>query len=270
MRQLGFETAVAVQSSKGPGLRIDLKPGYEAAELLETVPAGSLKPALALFASIDGTGISARPSASGRHQLFFPLSEQIAAKGWRIAMLLNLVDNAAFDNDEGSVSKIVQRVTVESDALAGRSWADIAGELNARKEEARKAMTEALPAGYEVHPDLGREWPADGREWMFKIRLHPERPLTADEIARSRSLVESIDSLMAWTAFETEQTPYEILDSGFVPYPVEVIADADTVGIELEMPPSGMALPAVLMEEALSAVSGAKPRGWDIDIEEAW
>ncbi|GGB11701.1 hypothetical protein GCM10011491_44490 [Brucella endophytica] len=270
MRQLGFETVFTAQSPKGPGLRIDLKAAYEAAKLLDTVPDGSLKPALALFAAINKTAGPARPSASGPRQLFFSLSEPVASKGWRIAMLLNLVDNATFDNDGGPVSEIVQRVTVESDALAGRNWADIAGELDARKNEARKTMTEVLPPDYEVHEDLGRQWPADGREWMFKIRLHPARPLTTDEITRSRSLVESIDSLMAWTAFETEKTPYEILSSGVVPYPVEVIAEADTVGIELEMPPSGMALPAVLMEEAVSAVSGSKPRSWDIDIEEGW
>ncbi|WP_188826594.1 hypothetical protein, partial [Brucella endophytica] len=124
MRQLGFETVFTAQSPNGPGLRIDLKPGYETYKLLDTVPVGSLKPALALFTTIDKSEGPARPSASGSRQLFFSLSEPVASKGWRIAMLLNLVDNATFDNDGGEVSEIVQRVTVESDALAGRNWAD--------------------------------------------------------------------------------------------------------------------------------------------------
>lgn len=269
-RAFSFDLAFQRQPLSGPALRVTTKPEHSAAQLAPDVPAGSILPGLAVFSAIDGTSVPGPAEVLGERELVFRLPPLTGGTPWRVAVLVNLIDNAVFGSDDPAISQLIESVTIESDGLAGATAETLFRALEARKEEARQEMTATLPAEFVTHPDLGREWPADGTEWMFEIQAFPEKPLSDAQQTECRELIEQIDALLAWTAFETEKSPAEILASGSVPYPVEIEVTADTLTYQLEMPPSGIALPLVLLREAVEKRFSTKVVKWNVGISEGW
>lgn len=269
-RAFSFDLSFKHQSQSGPALRVTVKPEHRAADLALEIPAGSLLPALTVFSAIDGTPARGPAEALGERELVFLLPPAIGGTPWRVAMLVNLIDNAVFGSGDPATSQLIESVTVESDSLASETVDSLLHALEVRKEEARREMTAILPVDFVTHPDLGHEWPADGTEWIFDIQTMTEKPLTDMQQAECRELLEQIDALLAWTAFETENSPSQVLASGIVPYPVEIEVAADFFTYRLEMPPSGVALPLVLLRDAFEKRFSTKLVRWNVAISEGW
>jgi hypothetical protein len=269
-RSLSFGLTFAREGGSGPVIRLRTRPDHSAAEMAPDVPASSVLPALAVFAAIDGTPSPAPAEPIDGSNFIFRLSSAVASSPWRAAMLLNLIDNAVFGSDDPASSSLIESVTFESDDLALHTLETLQAALDARKEEARGIMTGILPPDFETHPDLGREWPADGIEWFFKVEMKTETRLTQAQQDDCRVLVKHVDSMLAWTAFETDKSPAEVLEAGIVPYPVEVTVSASSLTYQLEMPPSGTAMPLVMMRDILEKRWSAKVSAWTIEIAEGW
>jgi hypothetical protein len=269
-RSLSFELIVAQVRVSAPLLRIKTRADYPAEQLAPTVPAKSLRPALEAYAAIDQMPPPPPVEVAGRHELVFRLTPQVAGSVWRMATLVNLIDNAVFGTDDPDRSNLVESVTFEAETPGFETVDELHAALEERKEQCRQEMTLVLPIGFETHPDIGREWPADGIEWLFSLNLALSRDLSDAEQSEAHQLLDGIDSMLAWTAFETRKSPIEILQAAIVPYPSELTVQSDVVHYSLEMPPSGIALPLVMMKDVLSNRFSAKISSWDIGIEEGW
>jgi hypothetical protein len=267
-RSLSFALRMENQTGAGPAIRLRTNPGYSAAELAPHVPAGSLQPAFAVFSAVDKSPVAGLVKVINDREFIFPLPAPVASSAWRMAILINLIDNAVFGSEDPGASTLIESVTIESDALAGLSLEALQSALEAKKEEARQEITGLLPPDYKENPDIGREWPADGSDWFFNIELQLDKTIEDTEDCRER--LQQVDDMIAWTGFETEKTPIEYLQNGLVPYPAEVSVSETAVAYNAEMPPAATGLPLILMRDILGSHFGSKVIAWKMEISEGW
>jgi hypothetical protein len=267
-RLLSFQLRMEKQSGGAANLRLRTKSGLAAASLAPEVPAGSIQSAFAVFAAIDKVPAPGPAVVVSEREFLFSLPPSIAGSPWRVALILNLIDNAVFSSETPGESSLIETVTVESDALAGLEFGVLQADLETRKEEARQEITSLLPPNFTADVDLGREWPADGSSWFFDIRMQTERAI--DQASACRDMLLRVDDMIAWTAFETEKSPAEYLESGLVPYPCEVAVSGSTASYSAEMPPVGTGLPLVLMRDILENHYAAKVKSWTLLVSQGW
>jgi hypothetical protein len=267
-RSLSFPLKIGKQTGDKCVIRLRTNPGYSAADLAPDVPAGSLQPAFAVFAAIDKSPSAGPAKVINDREFSFPLPEMIASSPWRMAVIINLIDNAVFGLENPGVSTLIESVTVENDALAVAEFDAFQAALQTQMENARQEITKLLPPDYKEDVDIGREWPADGSDWFFNIELELDKPVENAEACRE--LLQQVDDMIAWTGFETQKTPIEYLQNGLVPYPAEVKVSGTSATYSAEMPPVGTGLPLILMRDVLENQFGAKVKNWKMDISQGW
>ncbi|WP_117190269.1 hypothetical protein [Rhizobium terrae] len=268
-RELHFPVEIRSNSGK-PRLRVSIAPDYSAADMFRSaIPADTVLPALDIFAAISGEVPARGGVTTSGSEIVFDLPSHVAADAWKVAVLVNLIDYAtAADGD--METRLVDKVTVEASALGSIDFPALQAALEARKEAAREEMTARLPADMEVHPDLGRIWPADAVEFFIKVVMKFSRTLQEAEKASVHASLESLDSLVAWSGFETERNPEQWLENSWVPYPVEIAVEAATAEYSVEMAPSDISLVFVLFREALEKSLDVDIAAWDFEFREGF
>lgn len=270
-RQLSFKPGASGQPESGPLLRLTTQPEVHAERLARDGVMANLRPALAVFAALDGTALTLGLEVTGAHEFTIPLTTEVAAQPWRLAILILLIDNLVSGSDDPGISHLLKSVEIEADGAVGLTQASLLGALEARKASADAAMTHWLPATFELAPPyVGRVFLVDGREWIFDLIIHPAGRFAHERATTLLRLIEDLDSVMAWTGFEVDLTPSDVLSNGLVPYPTVCEVKDGSVRYGAEMPPSGCGLMFDLMIALVVAASDAPVTTVDIAISRGW
>lgn len=268
-RELHFPVEIKADGGK-PVMRVSIAPDYSAADMFSSaIPAGTVRPAIEIFSAAAGEAQAMAGVTTAGNEIVFDLPPSVAGEAWKIAVLVNLVDyGTAADGD--IETRIADKVTIESSALAGKDFAALQAALEARKDAAREEMTALLPADVVVHPDLGRVWPADAVEYLIRVDMKFSRALQKNESAWAKEFLENLDGLVAWSAFETDRQPVTWLENSWIPYPVDITVEATHAEYDVEMPPSDISLVFILFRDALKALQGVEIAGWDFEFREGF
>lgn len=269
MRKLSFRLDHVVEVAENA--RIEIWPELSAvppversahvAGMASTVPGETLAPAFALFDVLDGRTARSSPiQIADNKRLIIPLDESALAQQWRVAMLLNLIDFATFvDADDPELRQI------EKVLLATPLECSPAGTYSRLSEMAEWAAGKILSlegSKLLVDGEAGESWPVDSMEYAYAAGTTFDKPV-GDSAA---PMLETIDTLLAWSAFATSGSSTQWIEKGWTPYPVEITAKGPEVKYRLEAPPNDIAFPLLLFEKVVEQRLSVKVLNRSISI----
>lgn len=235
-----------------PEIRVLPVPEIDPTELARppAVPAETVLPALTLLDYVlGGSGAALEPTRSGR-EIVLPVPTTVANAPWALAMIVNLIDNADVFARTDPETKLFQRVELLLPSDAVSELPHLHEVLESRKEEARiwaRSFAELPDSADGMFPEYG-----DGR--FFEIELRPGAALENLDVQRMERGLERIEEMIAWTAFDTERGPDSYVENGLM-FDASFEVTPTTVELEVEEPPTGMALPIQLLVGLLARLS---------------
>jgi hypothetical protein len=79
-----------------------------------------------------------------------------------------------------------------------------------------------------------------------------------------------METSLAGTAFESENSMEHLLDEGLIPFPSKVEFADKKIIYKIETPPSDLSIPLVIIHDTLKERVGARVTGWKVLIRERW
>lgn len=269
-RAFSFDTVLAASSPEGQrvevALAVDPMPPEDranhVAEMVATVPWTTVRPALAWFAALGHGGALEQPRNEG-DTIVIPLPHQVQAP-WQAAMLLNLIDFALAEDDEEL--RLADRVTLyltEADELTIETlYMSLNDQLNA----ARQVMTAKLPKDTWIDEYSESEWPQDAEYYAFDLTAQLKDPLGESDLPSIQSLLNDLESLVAWMGFSTEDTGVDWQDQGKMLFNGEIAVSGSEISWRADGPPSDIALACTWIEMVLTVHSKPSIDAWAISI----
>ena len=277
MRVLNFHAQFGAGRSDRAILR--LRPGAKSLpmfgkksalrKLAQSLNENAIAPMIELTAALKGQPaliITGQPGE--RNDIVFELPPETVCEPWRVACLLNLLDFATTigaDPEEPEYQSLIA-VRIDHAAVAELTLDEAYDDLRRQTAQAIKEMQSHLPETFDLNDSDGRVWPVDQEDYSFDATLGFAAPLNASQQNGVKHLAETLDAMLAWTAFETEIQAEDWLGDGLIPYPVAIEVSESFVRVSLEDPPSNPALPLLLLSAGLAANTGGKGESWALRI----
>jgi hypothetical protein len=208
-------------------------------------------------------------SAPEERVLRFDISAGLVSEPWQVASIIGLMDVATWIQDIND-KPYVTSATFEAAHLSGLTVVAAFEDMDRYAAACAGELSVYLGDGFEIEGVKQSAWPADAEQYFFDIDLALAAPLDAFQAGEAKKLFNQVETSLAGTAFENENSMEYLLDEGLIPFPSRVEFAVKEIIYKIETPPSDISIPLIIVRDTLQQRLGAQVSGWKVLIRERW
>jgi hypothetical protein len=270
MREIQFPVEFKGSGARGLIVSIQTGPTFDAPGFIErefiTEPLMTFLKLLSTWKNVEG-GCSV--SAPEEHVLRFDVSAGLVSEPLQVASIIGLIDVATWIQDMDD-NPFITSVTFDASHMPGLTVESVFEDMDRYAKACAGELSVYLGDGFEIKGVKQSAWPADAEQYFFDIDFALAVPLHARQVTEAKKLFDQMETSLAGTAFESENSMEHLLDEGLITFPSKVEFADKKIIYKIETPPSDLSIPLVIIRDTLKERAGARVTGWKVLIRERW
>lgn len=270
MRKFGFPIEFTSSNQRSLVVSVHTGPSYTAQEFIDkeliSKPVATF---LDILAQWKGLKNKYRVLAQDQRVLVFEASPDLVSEPWQVASILGVINSATFlqaiDDDP-----FITSVTVEAGSLTDLTLEGAFEDMDRFAAACAGELSGYLGDEFQIEGVVQTDWPADAELYFFDVAIGLSKALDAEGSERAKKLFDKIETTLAATAFESDNSPEYLFDEGLIPFPVKLEITEKAIEYAIETPPSDISIPLVIARDTLISDAKAQISGWKVRIRERW